>query len=280
MANDTLATPQPVFPQSRIATHMPFLDGTTLVFCQSDSARKKSIKRIGSIWKTIRRNSALAERFRNLPKTQDVLYRAWKLAYCNWQDKIVYPVSTGLPEDVMERSPAFYHEGDRVHLSFISGIPTISGPNYRLYTCSGSGLEHMEPAKPLPHHPLFFGFVSPLHVCWGIQNILKLTEKASGKTFQLKVEYFRVVCATFLADDPSKLLITVINNLREPKTVLYDLQTTNISDVSVQGAIYKPSLHGDQLVFARIREDGFENRDLFQGDYALSPSTIKITQER
>lgn len=258
---------------------MPFFDGTTLVFCQSAAPVEISIRATGTIFQTMRQNKDLAKRLKKIPRSRKIFYRAWKLQYCSWNDKIVHPIETALPGNMTERSPAFYWEGDRVHLSFISGGPTSAGFYYRLYTCSGPDFDNLSPPQPLDKPPLFFGFVSPRHICWGTRNIAQLTEKESGNTFQLNTSFYRISCVNFLANDPVKLLITgLINNKLDCQTVLYDLASGSVSDVSVGGAVYKSSLYGNHLVFAQKQNEGFENRDLYHGDCTFSPSTIQISK--
>jgi hypothetical protein len=277
---DTQTTPEvrSVFPEGGPSSHMPFFDGNTLVFSQSGSLREQAFQRGGSIWQTVSRNPALAERFEGLPKTQQITFRAWKLAYCDWNDKLIRPLITGLPEDGVECSPAFYKEDGKIYLSFVGGTHSKSGLTYKLYTASGVDLAHMEPAKPLPNLPVFFGFVSPHHVCWGIHNTLRITEKATGNTFTFETSFGRVVRASFLASDPSKLLITGLNADRTHATVIYDLSTEGISDVSVCGDVYKSSIYEDQIIFARTTGQKFESRELCHGAYTLSPSAIKINK--
>ena len=256
---------------------MPFFDGTTLVFCQAGTPLEKTIVNKGTIWKNMRHNSVLAERFKNLPRSQKLHYRAWKLAYCNWNDKIIHPIETGLPEDGIECSPSFYQEGGQVYLSFIGGAPSDIGLNYRLYVSSGPDLEHLEPAKLLPNRPTFFGFVSPYHVCWGVGDTLALTEKGSENNLQFKSNFARILRVTFLSVDPAKLLITGVDKRRQYRTVLHDLSTGNTSDVSAEGAVYKSSIHEDRVIFAKTIGSGIENRELYHGGYALLPSAIQLS---
>ena len=280
MNTETISSHEPVFANKKVATNMPFFDGTTLIFCQSAEASHVNIRTTGTIWKRIGRNKALAERLKNLPRSQKVTYRAWKLAYCNWQDKTVNAITTGLPANVSERSPVFYREGDTVHLSFISGVPTSGGFRYRLYTCSGPDLAHLDTPQPVSKPPLFFGFVGPHHICWGAGNIVQLAEKATGNTFRLKTGFYRVASVNFLAENPAKLLITgLIDKEFRCQTVLYDLATGNVSQVSVGGPVYKSSMHGSHLVFAQRQDEGFEERELYHGECVLSPSTIQISKE-
>jgi len=271
-------TSQKVFPDHKLVTHMPFFDGTTLLFCQAGDPVEKTVMSQGSIWKTLRRNPALAAQMNIPPQSQQMRYRPWKLAFCNWRSKKIHSITTGLPGNGIECSPAFYWEADQVHLSFISGRPSSHGLAYRLYTSSGPDLEHLTPPKPLPNGPVFFGFVSPHHICWGAGNTLRLIEKGSGKTFRFKTDFVRVRRVTFLAADPAKLLITGYDNERQHHTVLYDLATGNVFDVSSEGSVYKSSLHEGHLIYAMKPEGGFESRELYHADCTLSPSTIKISQ--
>lgn len=278
MATDTLSAPQPIFPDLKAATNMPYFDGKTLVFGQSSAPIELTLENKGSIWKRIKRHKALAERMRNLPRVQKIQYRAWKLAYCDLTDKIIRPISTNLPSDATERSPTFYREGNQVHLSFIAGTSTIDGPDYRLYTCSGTDFEHLSPARPLSDEPLIFGFVSPHHICRGKYNKMMITEKATGKSFEIKTDFHLVASVSYLAAEPAKLLITGLNKKKDCQTILYDLSTEKTNTVSSNGPIYKSSLYADQIIYTKQIQEGYENRALYQGTFTLSPSFSHISK--
>jgi len=279
MTAQTTTHKQPVFANESMGTNAPFFDGETLLFCHSTAPIETTVRATGNILNRMRRDRVLAERLRNLPLNQKVIYRAWKLAYCNWSDKITHPIVSGFAANIPERSPAFYREGERIHLSFISGMPSSVGFRYRLYTCSGPDLAHLDPPQPLALPLLFFGFVSPLHICWGAGNIVQLTDKTIGNSFRLETDFYRVASVTFLAEDPSKLLITgLINRAFEYQTILYDLETGNTCMVSVGGPVYKSSMYGKGLVFAQKQNEQFEERELYYGDYTLSPSTVQISR--
>ena len=276
MKIETISDHQPVFTSSTVATHMPFFDGSTLLFCQAGQPIERELINQGSIHKNLLRNPVLAERLKNLTRNQKINYRAWKLAFCNWEDRAIHPITTGLPANGIECSPAFYRDGGQVHLSFIGGVPSDRGFTYSLYSSSGSDLEHLEPAKPILRRTAFFGFISLDHICWGLRNKLTLTEKASGKVFQLKTNFIRIFRVTFVADNAGKLLITGSNDKHQYKTVLHDLETKNTSEVSAGGSVYKSSLNADCLVHAKQRKNGFEDRELYHGSYTLTPTAIQI----
>jgi hypothetical protein len=258
-----------------VATHMPFFDGETLVFCESGSTLSQTIQNQGTIWKRIHRNKTLAERFKDLPRSQEVPYRAWKLRYCNWADKQVRPISTGLSADIPERAPCLYKEGGKVHLSFVAG----KFPNYSLYTCSGADLDSLEAPVPMPNRPLIFGFVSQHHICWGAGNTIRLSEKATGKAYRFMADGLtRVSSVNFLSENQAKLLITGHDKEHAYHTVLYDLGTGEVQEVLAGGPVYKSSLHANQIVFSTRLEEGFENRQLCSGDCTFSPSAIRISK--
>jgi hypothetical protein len=279
MKTETASDALPVFPDCKNATHMPFTDGKTLLFSQSGAPIERQFVSQGSIWKTLRHNPALAERFKNLPRTQKVRYRPWKLAHCDLNDKVIHPIKTGLQENGIECSPTFYSEGSRVHLSFIGGADSKVGLTYMLYACSGDDLGHLGAAKPVFDRAVFFGFVSPSHICWGHGNELNLQEKASKKTFRFNSGFARIVRVAFLAEDSTKLLVTGINQARGFQTVLHNLGDGTTSDVSSDGAaVYKSSLYGGSVIFARKDGAEFESRTLFQSAYSLSPSIVPFTK--
>ena len=281
MKTEIMPDTKSVFPRGANATHMPFFDGSTLVFSQGASPIEREFTCQGSIWKNLRHNPALAERFRNLPRTQKIRYRAWKLAYCEMEDKIVRSIITGLPANGIECSPSFYKEKDRVHLSFIGGTDSKAGIGYKLYTSSGPNLGQLEPVKPLFDQAIFFGFVSPHHVCWGAGNKINLKEKASGNIIHFVTDFNRIVRTSFLAEEPAKLLITGIGHERNYQTIIYNLSDGNISQVTIDDAVavYKSTLHQNRLIAARKVGEGFEDRELFESEYTLSPSAIKMSKE-
>jgi hypothetical protein len=63
---------------------MPFFDGETLLFCRSDEPVRREFECGSTIWGRMRTNRALAEHFRELPRTRTIEYRAWKLYFTPW----------------------------------------------------------------------------------------------------------------------------------------------------------------------------------------------------
>jgi hypothetical protein len=275
---------QPVFSGKKIASHMPFFDGTTLVFCDSGTPKAINFEHRGTIWKSMRGNLKLAERLKDLPKSTTVNYRAWKLAYCNWNDKIVHRIATGLPDEAIECSPAFYRENNHVHLSFIAGVPSDKGIFYKLYTTSGPDFSRLEAPQPQPYGVPFFGFVSPYHVCWGVRNLLYLKEKATGLMLRFKCDFARILRVTFCSETPSRLLITGVDTKYQFRTLLHDLSASTTQEVVSNdktgavkdGLVYKSSIYKNEIIHARRLGSGFEDRELFHGDYTLLSSSLDI----
>ena len=271
-------TQQSVFPDFKMATHMPFFNGTTLAFCWAGEPVEKAFPNHGLIWKAVRRNPALAKQFQSVPKTQVIRYRAWKLAWCDWASKTIRPIDTGFSSETIECSPAFYWEGGQVHLSFVAGIPQAEGMSYRLYQASGPGLDRLGKVTPLPIPSTSVGFLSPQHLCRGEGTKLHLVEKASGVLSTLQTGFGRIARATFVADDPSKLLITGIIEGGRHLTVLHELGSGATQVVMVDGDVYKSTLYRDQLVFTQKLEGFLESRELRTGNYTLASSPIVISK--
>ena len=156
---------------------------------------------------------------------------------------------------------------------------TAAGFHYRLYTCSGPDLSRLGTPKIVSDHPTFFGFAGPHHLCAGIGRTVRLTERATGTTFTFETSFYRVAAVNFLAEDPATLLITgIIDKEQHPHTVLYDLATKKISDLTANRPIYKSTLHGDLVIFAEKQKGDFEKRELRYGAYTQSPSIITISK--
>jgi hypothetical protein len=192
---------------------------------------------------------------------------------------VIYPIETGLPDNTVECSPSFYREGDKIYLSFVAATPSIKGLRYKLYLSSGPNFKKLHPAEQLSYRPLFFGFVSPSHTCWGTKSDLNVKEKASGNVFRIKTTFARIFRVTFLSELPSKLLITGRDDKFCDRTVLYDLTTEQSFDITADGDVYKSTIYGELLIFAKKNGEDFENRKLLVGDYLLERSSIKVLKE-
>jgi hypothetical protein len=270
---------QKLFSGDLISTHMPFFDGTCLLFSHCAGTLQYEFNCGGTIWRSIRANPALAARFSGLKRTQSVVYRPWKLGMCDWTDKRIQPLATGLPSGAIECSPSMYHDGNTVYVSFISGVPGAAGLTYRLHMMSGPDLAHLGAAEPVSSKPTWCGFVSPLHVCRGGGKSLELTEKASGERIRLTTSFQRIVRATFTAEDAANLIVTGIDKANTYRSIVYELETGAVSDIMAEGHVYKSSIHGDQIVCARQRSQAVDDRELLYGTFTLSPSDVSIAKE-
>ncbi|SDT89486.1 hypothetical protein SAMN05444156_0510 [Verrucomicrobium sp. GAS474] len=249
-----------------MATHMPFLDGETLVFCRADNF----------IEKTFGQGASFPKEADRVPTNRSFLYRPWKLAFCAWKNGHARSIQTGLPVAAIECSPAIYRENGKIFLSFISGTPSDGTLHYRLYTSSGPTLEELEPARPISNQTALYGFVSAVHICRGKGNELELLEKESGKILRVTTDFQGISRVTFLSEEPQKLLITGVDKARNYRTALHDLTTQQTWDLCSEGNLYKSTVHGETVVFAH-KLAGKENRELRHGQYTLSPSSLQIT---
>jgi hypothetical protein len=249
---------------------MPFFDGETLLFCRGDEAVQREFRQGGSLWRRLPRDRRLREQWKDTPRTLSLSYRAWKLHFCTWADRRPQRLDTGLGPEAVECSPSMYREGDRIHVSFIGGLPTARRLAYRLYRMSGPALEELAPAQPVAPLETSIGFVSPHHLCWGGRALL-LQERESGRHYRLSVPVDHLYRATFRADDPSTLLLTGLQKNGEPCTLLFNTTSRETFQVSSDVPVYKSTLWGDRLITAVKEADGFEDRRLVSGTYSLEP---------
>jgi hypothetical protein len=269
-------THEEVFPHASFKSHMPFFDGQTLLFCRADQAVEHRVANGGAIWRMMEDNPRLKEHFADLPRYSTIRYRAWKLAYADWSDRQPRPISTGLPTGAVECSPAFYREGKTCHVSFIGGLPAEQGLEYHLYQMSGPSLDRLGPAQCVLPAQARLGFVSPSHVCIGRPRQLILTDRANNRHLLVDYPLSRVYRVTFCADRVESLLITGIDRHNAETTLLYRLDTNATLEVRAPDRVYKSTLCGGRIVFARRDAGDFEDRRLWHGQFSLTPSTVRI----
>lgn len=257
-----------IFPRKQFPTHMPFFDGETLLFCRSEEPLQREFEQSGTLWRRLPREKELQARFQNEPSSVPVSYRAWKLYYCLWADRVPFRLQTGLGLDAIECSPAFYRDGGHVHVSFIGGEITSQRIVYHLYTMSGPSLDELSAARPVSPLEARVGFVSPQYVCLGNRSLL-LIERRSGKQFRLTVPFERLYRATFRADDPESLILTGLDCSGQPVTLQFHLEDGTSFQVLSQGPVYKSTLWEDRLIVAVKEDAGFEDRQLKEGSYQL-----------
>jgi len=269
-----------VFAGGAMKTHMPFFDGSRLVFCRAGEPVEIEVRRGGDIWRRMAENPELAARIGNPSRTSRLRYRAWKLAWCPWDDRRPRPIATGLPADAVECSPAMYFDASGCHLSFVGGVARGAGLVYHLYSMSGPSLDELGPAIRAAQTPTRIGFVGPELLCTGRGSNINLCDRQTGEEQVLTVPLAGIYRATFRADAPQQLLITGRGPEGHHLTVLYDLECDRIEEVQADGPVYKATVYGDRVVFARRGNEDFDDRQLCHGRLRRVPFAGRLERRR
>lgn len=245
-----------LFENAASKTHMPFVSGDTFLFCVSDRLAKRGPK----------------------GNADGVPFRPWNLARASMTRREIKPVDTGLPEDTVICSPAFYRENDLIHVSFIAGVPEEGAVRYNLYAMSGPSFDELSAPKAVSEQSARIGFVSPTHFCLGGRNRLTLLCRKTKRQQILTTSLHRIVRATFDASNPDRLLVTGIDDWGDRVTLLHNMTTDETREISVDGPIYKSSLDGERVVFAHRESEDVEDYQLRVSEYELieTPETVTV----
>ncbi len=174
-----------VFPQLQMKTHMPFCNGTHLLFCGSEKPVNREFDNSGTVFRRIKRDASLQDHFGGLPKSSHVTYREWKLFWCTLANPTPARLETGMP-DAIECSPAMYSDAGKVYASFIGGTITPRGVVYHLYSMSGSALDKLSAATRVLPTSTPIGFVNSKYICLGRGQTIQPIEKSTQKTSDLE----------------------------------------------------------------------------------------------
>jgi hypothetical protein len=240
-----------VFNDRRFRTHMPFCDGTDLVYCRAGEPVHRQIPCTGNIHARLGPRSPLAKHFAHLPSSKTATFRAWKIFHKAWPGGPASRLDTGFPDHAVECSPAFFREGSDLRVSFIAGTLGAFGFDYRLYEMIGPTFADLGPPVPIIKRPTSVGFVSPLHICYRSGPHLVLRDRISGNEQKLELPFARLLRASFQHDHPDRLLITGTVDERRV-TVLHDLAAGQTFELRASGDLYKPTIFGDVVLHAEI----------------------------
>ena len=258
-----------VFPGVGFRSHMPFFDGQMLVFCRSDEPVRREFECGGEIWERMRTNRALAEHFRGLARTRWLEYRAWKLYFTSWGKREPQRLATGLAEEAVECSPAVFRRGDKLHVSFIGGIPGKGQIRYRLYQMAGPSWKQLSEAKPVLSRATRVGCVGPDYIVCGRGRELLVLNRDQTPRWILECPLERVLRVSFRAKQEQHLLITGLDKDGRYPTLLYRLGSGVTEEIRSEEGVYKASVFGEQMVSARRSEEGFEERELWHGGFQV-----------
>lgn len=248
-----------VFSKLTAKTHMPFFNDGTLIFCMNETPAF-------------------------LPKSPDdhsqaTAYRPWRLYRADWATKTIVPVPTFLPDGAVLCNPTFFKEGNELQVSFIGGLPSPDGFNYRLYAMRGSSWETLgEPAR-VSEQFARTGFVSPRHFCLGGDRTLRLFDRLSRFRFTLTTTFDGIARATFDPQQPSRLLITGASD-GTYKTLLYDVDADTVRQIVGTAPVYKACLVGNRVVFSYRESEEIEDFQLHVAPLELQPTSDSVSLQK
>ena len=207
-------------------THMPFLTYSLtgdriLLFCQTDDLRH------------------------------------WKI-FVSINDGEPRRIETGLSDETVECSPAAWQDETGWHLTFIAG-GTTDTPLYHLYRMDGASLDSL--SQPIAIRPSKTGFIYLDRLVVGaIQDVVHIHDPEGDQAIELPGAYIYRV--SYRADQTDILLVTgQWIGEEDVFTIEYDLLTGEQRLVECDGvSAYKPTIYGDEILYAQRTGDHFEER--------------------
>jgi hypothetical protein len=183
----------------------------------------------------------------------------WKVhVRCGSRDP--FRIVTGFPEEMIECSPAAWQDETGWHVSFIAG-GMAPDPLFCLYRMDGQTLDQL--SEPVAIKPVRTGFI---HHDRLVSGDMCGTVHVSGRDMDRILEFpgTHIMRLSYRADSPDELLVTCQWKGEETVcTVLYDLATDDQCFLECDGKpAYKPTLYGDELLYADRSGERFEERHI------------------
>lgn len=265
------------FDEAKSRSHMPFTDGKLLFFCQSEETATTQFDYGGIALRSIRPTSRLFQHFQRMPRNVALDYRVWKIYFSPLEKFQPQRLSTGLPSGAVECSPAFFQDQDGMwHVSFVGGVPGRERMRYQLYRMSGPSLAELSRPALVHDWPTRAGFVSPKHIGFALGSELHLKSRQAGDAQKLSVPFVNILRLSFCAEQPEQIIISGVDHNAQIQTLIYQAGTGETFELDGASEVYKPTIFGNRILFAKRLKGGFEDRELWQDTYKLRPSPLKV----
>ena len=148
---------------------------------------------------------------------------------------------------------------------------------YHLYLMSGPSLDRLEAPIQFSDRRTNIGFVSPRYVCTLVRGKLTLTHRESGEQSEVELPMLsKLLRVTYRADHLDSLIVTGLDEWDLPMTLLVRLDTRDVSEICADEPVYKCSIYGQELVYAKKTGADFDHRHLAHG--VLSPENLRVRQ--
>ena len=183
--------------------------------------------------------------------------RRWKI-FVSVNDGEPRRIETGLSDETVECSPAAWQDETGWHLTFIAG-GTSDNPLYHLYRMDGESFDSL--SRPVAIRPAKTGFIYLDRLVIGaLQDVVHVHDPEGDQTIELPGAYIYRV--SYRADQTDILLVTgQWIGEEDVFTIEYDLLTGEQRLIECDGvAAYKPTIYGDEILYAERTGDHFEER--------------------
>jgi hypothetical protein len=207
--------------------------------------------------------SPTGERILLFCQTDDLQH--WKI-FVTINDGGSIRIETGLSDEMVECSPAAWHDETGWHLTFIAGGAS-DNPLYHLYRMDGATWDSL--SRPVAIRPAKTGFVYLDRLVTGeIQDVVHVHDPEGDHTIELPGAYLYRV--SYRADKTDTLLITgQWINETEVFTIEYDLETSNQRFIECDGQpAYKATIYGSEILHAERIGEHFEQRRIRKAEHA------------
>ena len=248
-----------VFNQLTQRTHMPFYNDGMLIFCTNESVASRKVNR----------------QLRVAGPTE-ADYRPWKLAVAEWTNKTITPIDVGMPDDAILCNPTFHQDGKELHVSFVAGVPFEDGVSYHLYEMTGDSWQNLTSPQQVGNEAAKTGFVSPVYYCLGGEHQLTLLDRRNHDRFRLMTSLREISRAIYDPERPPRLLITGINVWGEYVTLMFDMETQEVTEIHGPAPAYKACLIGDRILFSYRESDEVEDYQIHIAPATFEPSSETV----
>ena len=256
-------TTKRVFSQLAQKTHMPFYNDGMLIFCVNESVARRRV------------DSKL-----QAAGQAETVYRPWKLAVAEWAGKQITPIDAGMPADAILCNPTFHRDSQELHVSFIAGVPFDDGLTYHLYEMFGDSWQNLSAPVQVGNEFAKTGFVSSIYYCLGGEKQLTLLDRRNHERFRLTTSLREISRAIYDPERPTRLLITGINAWGEFLTLLFDVETRDVTEIRGPAPSYKACLVGNRIVFSYRESDDVEDYQIHIAPATFEPSSETVEMEK
>ena len=174
-------------------------------------------------------------------------------------------IETGLADEMVECSPAAWHDETGWHLTFSAG-GAADNPLYHLYRMDGAAWDSL--SHPVAIRPTKTGFVYLDRLAVGeIQDVVHVHDPEGDQTIELPGAYIYRV--SYRADQTDTLIVTgQWINETEVFSIEYDLATGEQRLIECDGQpAYKPTIFGNEVLYAERIGEHFEQRQIRKAEH-------------